>query len=567
MKKIKTSIAILLSLTMLTIVAVTCVPVSAATYAGGNGTEQEPYEIATAEQLVALASEVNGGKNQSGVYFKLTADITLNDTSDWENWTGETAPANEWTPIGNNENQFAGVFDGNGKTVSGIFISSEKGYVGLFGGVSGAVKNLTVDKSYISIKGTNQSYLGAIAGTVTGTVESCESYATVAGGNMGAGGIAGNCINGIISKCANYGIVDGYQQVGGIVGALGGTVSQCVNEGTVDGSKQFVGGIVGIAGASKKPAVVINCLNVGAVTTPSTGGGIAGRYGNVANCAITNCINGGNIIVGQYGGHIFGSAKSGNVCTVVNCYYDKSASADTTITSYGSNPDNIAESTACEKSQICGLSALLTTGFDDSIWRATIYGYPRLINVANYNSEVSVTMIDGAAARISSETKLRFLNKIDKEAYDSLVSIYGQNNVIIGTLIAKKSDVEASGGGLNFEDISSEKTVCYIPTMWYDITATEYVYSGYVEPLHSDNYGTEYCARAYVKIVYGEGADEFVVFYSDEVQTRSIDYVVTEALADVADTVDEKYIYDTNSGKYSPYTQEEQTTLHELLAS
>lgn len=566
MKKIKSIIAIMLSLVMLMVSMCLCVPVFATAYAGGSGTAQEPYEIATAEQLKSLAEEVNKGNLQNGVYFKLTADISLNDTDGWENWTGETAPANEWTPIGSNDNQFGGIFDGNGKTVSGMYIFSDTGYVGLFGGVSGTVKNLTVEKSYISINGREQSYLGAIAGTVTGTVESCRSYATVAGGNMGAGGIAGNCIDGKISRCANYGIVDGYQQVGGIVGALGGTVSECINEGSVEGSKQFVGGIVGIAGASKKPAVITNCINTGSITTPATGGGIVGRYGNVANCAISYCINGGNIIVGQYGGHIFGAAKSGNASSVVSCYYDKKASADITLTSYGSNPDNISEATACEKSEICGLSALLTTGFDNLVWEATVCRYPRLINVETDSSEVSLTILKGAAAKISSETKLRFLSQIDKEMYDSLISVYGSESVSIGTLIAKKSDVDEAGGNLSFESISAEKAVSSVPTMWYDITDSEYVYSGYVEPLNPEDYDTEYCARSYVKIVYGEATDEFVVFYSDEYQTRSLDYVVTEALADLSDVVDEKYIYDTDSGKYSPYTKEEQAILKALVS-
>lgn len=94
-------------------------------------------------------------------YAVLQADISLNDTSDWENW-GSCAPASAWTPIGSEERPFKGGFDGNSHTISGVYIQSTADCQGLFGVVNfvTTVKNLNLEQSYIS--GTE--YVGGICG-------------------------------------------------------------------------------------------------------------------------------------------------------------------------------------------------------------------------------------------------------------------------------------------------------------------------------------------------------------------------------------------------------------------
>ena len=89
-------------------------------FAGGNGTAEDPYQIADGAQLAKLAQDVNGGNNYAGTYFVLTADIVLNNTEGWESWES-TAPANSWTPIGSDANPFTGTLDGDGHSVSGIY--------------------------------------------------------------------------------------------------------------------------------------------------------------------------------------------------------------------------------------------------------------------------------------------------------------------------------------------------------------------------------------------------------------------------------------------------------------
>ena len=100
-------------------------------FAGGSGTVEDPYQIANGAQLAHFASMVNGG--QTGINGKLTADILLNDISNWENWNESTEGLNSWTPIGSEANPFTGTLDGDGHSVSGIYINSTANYQGLVG--------------------------------------------------------------------------------------------------------------------------------------------------------------------------------------------------------------------------------------------------------------------------------------------------------------------------------------------------------------------------------------------------------------------------------------------------
>lgn len=140
-------------------------------FAGGSGTEEDPYIIMTAEQLAYFAQSVNSGDRYYDTYIRMDSDIQLNDTTDWEYW-GQTdengsiiSPVNVWTPIGE-ICWFYGVFDGNGHTVSGVYINNEKNCQGLFGECNGTIKNVGVLDSYIHGSG---NVGGIIAGN--GTVE------------------------------------------------------------------------------------------------------------------------------------------------------------------------------------------------------------------------------------------------------------------------------------------------------------------------------------------------------------------------------------------------------------
>ena len=194
----------------------------ATAFAGGSGTAEDPYLIANGAQLARFASMVNGG--QTSINGKLTADILLNNTEGWENWNESTEGLNSWTPIGSGGQPFTGTLDGDGHSVSGIYINSTADYQGLVGylGGGGTLQNLGVKASYIK----GGYYVGGVCGGKRGTVTNCYNSGTVAGSNQ-VGGVCG--LNfGNVTNCYNTGSVTGTNNVGGVCGGnYDGTVTNC----------------------------------------------------------------------------------------------------------------------------------------------------------------------------------------------------------------------------------------------------------------------------------------------------------------------------------------------------
>ena len=151
----------------------------------GSGTSADPYQIATANDLIQLATNVNNGTNYSGKYFKQTAPITL---------------SGNWTPIGTSSNPFKGKYDGDGNTISGLTVSGNYQYAGLFGYTYGSsssllsctLKNIIVTDCNIDVSGTNESYAGGIVGYATDNthISDCRVSGTIKA-SKNAGGIAG----------------------------------------------------------------------------------------------------------------------------------------------------------------------------------------------------------------------------------------------------------------------------------------------------------------------------------------------------------------------------------------
>ena len=291
-----------------------------------NETNTE-LEISTAEQLAGLAELVNNGNNFSGKTIMLTADILLNDTSDWENWEN-SAPANTWTPIGNWPNLFSGTFDGQGHTVSGIYINSENYYYhGLFGYNEGTIKNIGVTESYI--KGIH--YVGGVCGrNDAGTISNCYNSGTV-NGNSYVGGVCGqNSGSGTFSNCYNSGTVKGTGEsntyIGGVCGqnSGSGTFSNCYNSGTVKGTGESYSYIGGVCGYNfRSTGTFSNCYNSGTVSGTGESysyiGGVCG-YNFRSTGEFSNCYNSGTVsgtgessMIGGVCGYNFGG-------TISDCY-------------------------------------------------------------------------------------------------------------------------------------------------------------------------------------------------------------------------------------------------------
>lgn len=318
----------------------------------GKGTKDEPYQIGTADGFYAFARWYNQTQHDGKIYAELTEDINLNEgfTFTESGYTGDVKPR-EWTPIGSGAYfpTYSGEFDGNGHTISGLYIKEDNATVsttGLFGYFKGYLHDVKIVNSYIFSK----SYCtGAFAGIVEGTIEDCTADAVVysdanaSGFFDGTGGIVGNLYN-LTSKvlnCTFSGSVssDKNPYVGGIVGDnLYGYVAGCTNYGKVTSSvssKVAVGGIVGQnritydsdETAEGESSVIERCINNGSISGTNSAGGIVSVSSLVEGSssenkpyigAIRNCLNTGSVNGSVAGGIIGYLEKSTNVDNCLN---------------------------------------------------------------------------------------------------------------------------------------------------------------------------------------------------------------------------------------------------------
>ena len=319
-KSFKSALTVLLSLMMILVMF----PANAFAM-DGEGTKENPYEIATADDLYEFAIKVNEGDNTACAV--LTADITLIDTN--------------WTPIGNDSNQYKGTFDGDGHTITGLSVDIQSDntiYAGLFGflGEGGTIKNLGLADSKITCSG-NRVYAGGVCGWNTGTIENCYNTGDVSGTSeysfVYAGGVCGLNDYGTIENCYNTGDVSGtceygFVYAGGVCGLNDyGTIENCYNTGDVSGTSEYgfvyAGGVCGL----NDYGTIENCYNTGDVSGTGTRTDASGHAGGVCGCndygTIENCYNTGE--VSGTGTSTDGAGYDGGVCgrntgTIENCY-------------------------------------------------------------------------------------------------------------------------------------------------------------------------------------------------------------------------------------------------------
>lgn len=260
----------------------------------------QKFKISSADSLKALAKAVkadngNGAYNLKGFTFYLANDIELSGT---------------WTPISNvayPADAFAGTFDGNGHTISGLQISATAANQGLFGLINGAtIQNLIVSGEVSSTK----SYVGGIVGKVqSGTIENCSFAGAVTTSASGgyAGGIVGGTVNSTkITGCSNKASVKG-GVVGGILGfTKNTTVQDCYNTGDINGQK--AGGIVG---QNTTKSTITNAYNKGNISGTVNTNDIVGFNGVTGS--VSNCYGKGNSISADKLGDAFTTDASGNV--------------------------------------------------------------------------------------------------------------------------------------------------------------------------------------------------------------------------------------------------------------
>ena len=287
---------------------------TAAAFAGGTGTAEDPYQIANGAQLAYLASSVNSGETYTGKNFVLTANIDLNGLP----WTPIANSFSDALLGGSNYRIFAGNFYGNGYTISKVSIGSEttpfeSDVFGLFGATEGKISNLNLDT--VSIHGVakiTSGYVigpaGGLVGYSAGSIENCHVTGLTMDMNAQDGGIAGA------------------YWIGGLVGALDGT--QLINECSVSGSitentgKGSIGGLIGELGKAAKITYSRSDVMVNVKADPRGGADVGGFIGKGngktdAETVIRNCYATGNVTGGAYTGGFAGGLWGLNI---KNCY-------------------------------------------------------------------------------------------------------------------------------------------------------------------------------------------------------------------------------------------------------
>ena len=270
----------------------------------GNGSKGNPYEISTAAELAWFRDYVNGGK--LSVCAKLTADIDLKDFCHAADASKEEQ---SWEPIGNGSKRYAGTFDGNGHTISNLYIKVQRRGVGFFGYMEyGTIKNIVFDNAQVENTGNNYPFTGIVVGAAFGTLQNLKTLknCSVKSSVRALGGIAG-AITQSCSNLENNATVSGIYEVGGIAGSFSQyTLSSCVNNGMVtENSSGECGGIVGFLSSG----TIEDCANYGNVTGTNEIGGIVGCAQD--NSTIKRTLSSGDITSQESSaGIIVGNAAS-----------------------------------------------------------------------------------------------------------------------------------------------------------------------------------------------------------------------------------------------------------------
>jgi len=294
---------------------------------GGNwyqkDTSAATFTISTAADLAELAELVNGGKTFAGKTITLAKDISL---SAYASSNKDFNSGKGWIPIGRDNRPFSGTIEGNGKTVSGLYINDNASdYMGLFGFVKNAVIR---DLGVVDVSIYGKGNVGGLSGRASGgVVENCYSTGTLRGTGSGLGGVIGYVDESCkITGCYSTATFSGVSAVGGVVGNLYlGGLTECYYVGDISGTTE-VGGVVGSIGYRGSGVNNVSaCYSGGTVNGADKVGGVAGYNGGfLTHCYSTSAVKGSSSVGGVVG-FISASTK------ISNCYSIGTVSGDSQI--------------------------------------------------------------------------------------------------------------------------------------------------------------------------------------------------------------------------------------------
>ena len=235
------------------------------------------YTVTSADGLMNIAELVNGGKTDINITLDKNIDLT----------------GKGWTPIGTSfDNSYKGTFDGGGHTITGLAVTTNDQFVGLFGYLNraGTVKNVVMEGVLIT---SNHMFgcTGGVVGYSWGTIENCSVSGSVSGTDC-VGGVVGSQKAGSIIGCSSSATVKGTHYVGGVAGEKWGSMTACYATGNVtleiaSQKNNFGGGVVGLNGGSR----VLACYATGNVTSTGSSTGnvhIGGLFGD-SYTTVTAC--------------------------------------------------------------------------------------------------------------------------------------------------------------------------------------------------------------------------------------------------------------------------------------
>ena len=418
-------------------------------FAGGEGTEADPYLIKTKDHL-------NNVRNYLDAHYKMIANIVFSD-EDFAEGGDFYNTGSGFIPIGSKDEAFYGSFDGNGYSISNLLIynsaTTGDAYAGLFAINNGVIKNLGIENGNISVyPDSNQyAYCGSIAGKNLGTIADCYNTGNVwsrryAGGiaaynsgtildcynngtitaskefDLSAGGIAGYNYDGTISNCYNSGQISSSAIVvstftttysalaGGIVGyGYDGTIEKCYNTGDINATSNVTitensdayaaansGGIIG----SNRSCSISECYNIGAISADTTAdghwydtaksyaGGIAGSNAS----GIGSCYNVGTLTTTSSTGHNYPGGIAGNNSGNISTSYNIASGIENIASNNSGTIKNcyFHSETLSAGCKLASLFSVLTyQGFNfESVWQMSDGNYPLpvLRSVKNYAS-------------------------------------------------------------------------------------------------------------------------------------------------------------------------------------
>lgn len=495
-------------------------------YAGGTGTQDDPYTIATAEQLAYFGSIIDAGTATNQKYFKVTADLDMG--------------AYLWKT--KNDSVFKGYFDGNGHTIDNVKIkdTEDSARIAFFNTAEDAkFENLTLKVSLYDAAIRTAGLVGWVKGTTTISNVNVYIDVDVKGKSLSdpfIGGVVGYVGGSCLCENVNvYGSIsiesNGTITIGGVVGRLtqrntdGGIFKNCNNYADLtlkntSGTLCFVGGILGrswVDNNADKTLRFTQCANYGTLTIEdaqnhtSAIGGILGAChggGNNETLVFEACLNAGALVdtndKGTQHGAMFGYAASSN--NTVTC-----------------------------------------TGCLSSTENAMVGANVKTPTLNGCATGISLKTETGARVRLDTDGEtsgIRFDSAISQDTIATLKAATGIT-IELGTLIAPTANLVAVAdaydliAALTAAGVDTFVKVAYTSTTYLDAEDEDhYGFSGAIGKMNAENYEIEFSAVAYLTVTTENGS---ITLYANNgivngamspERTRSIKQVATLALAD-----------------------------------